>query len=373
MQASVVERLFSLKENGTSVSQEVSAGVTTFMAMSYLIFVIPSMLADGGIPRDAATSSVILVTVAVTLLMGLWARYPVGVAPGLGITAFFAYYVCGPAGFTWQAGLGAVFISVVTFFPLTVARIRQFIVNAVPIDLKLSIVVGIGAFIALIGMKSAGLVIADPSTFVALGNVTQPEVQLSVFCFFLTAALMVKGFRAAMLIGILATTALGVILGVTELPKGAWVSLTLPDISAVFMQMDLQGALSHGLLSIIFTLTMVDLFDNMGVLIGLARKCGFMRPDGEIRNLDKAFITDSIGTMFSACMGTTTATSYLESASGVAAGGRTGRRHDGRLLRACALLHSACGRRARICDRSDPHHRGCSHDAGGRAHPLRKA
>ena len=324
MQASVVERLFSLKENGTSVSQEVSAGVTTFMAMSYLIFVIPSMLADGGIPRDAATSSVILVTVAVTLLMGLWARYPVGVAPGLGITAFFAYYVCGPAGFTWQAGLGAVFISGIVFFLLTVTRIRQFIVNAVPIDLKLSIVVGIGAFIALIGMKSAGLVIADPSTFVALGNVTQPEVQLSVFCFFLTAALMVKGFRAAMLIGILATTALGVILGVTELPKGAWVSLTLPDISAVFMQMDLQGALSHGLLSIIFTLTMVDLFDNMGVLIGLARKCGFMRPDGEIRNLDKAFITDSIGTMFSACMGTTTATSYLESASGVAAGGRTG-------------------------------------------------
>ena len=315
MQASVVERLFSLKENGTSVSQEVSAGVTTFMAMSYLIFVIPSMLADGGIPRDAATSSVILVTVAVTLLMGLWARYPVGVAPGLGITAFFAYYVCGPAGFTWQAGLGAVFISGLVFFLLTVTRIRQFIVNAVPIDLKLSIVVGIGAFIALIGMKSAGLVIADPSTFVALGNVTQPEVQLSVFCFFLTAALMVKGFRAAMLIGILATTALGVILGVTELPKGAWVSLTLPDISAVFMQMDLQGALSHGLLSIIFTLTMVDLFDNMGVLIGLARKCGFMRPDGEIRNLDKAFITDSIGTMFSAC---------LESASGVAAGGRTG-------------------------------------------------
>lgn len=176
MQASVVERLFSLKENGTSVSQEVSAGVTTFMAMSYLIFVIPSMLADGGIPRDAATSSVILVTVAVTLLMGLWARYPVGVAPGLGITAFFAYYVCGPAGFTWQAGLGAVFISGLVFFLLTVTRIRQFIVNAVPIDLKLSIVVGIGAFIALIGMKSAGLVIADPSTFVALGNVTQPEV-----------------------------------------------------------------------------------------------------------------------------------------------------------------------------------------------------
>ena len=317
-------RFFGLKANDTTVSQEVSAGITTFMAMSYLIFVIPGMLSDGGIPREAATSSVILVTVAVTLLMGLWARYPVGVAPGLGITAFFAYYVCGPAGFTWQAGLGAVFISGIVFFLLTVTRIRQFIVNAVPMDLKFAIVVGIGAFISLIGMKSAGLVVADPSTFVALGDVTKPEVQLAVFCFFLTAALMVAGFRAAMLIGILTTTTLGVLLGVTPMPQGSWVSLSVPDISSVFMEMDLKGALSHGVLSIIFTLTMVDLFDNMGVLIGLARKCGFMRPNGDIQNLDRAFITDSIGTMFSACMGTTTATSYLESAAGVAAGGRTG-------------------------------------------------
>lgn len=324
MLQSVVDRFFGLKANDTTVSQEVSAGITTFMAMSYLIFVIPGMLSDGGIPREAATSSVILVTVAVTLLMGLWARYPVGVAPGLGITAFFAYYVCGPAGFTWQAGLGAVFISGIVFFLLTVTRIRQFIVNAVPMDLKFAIVVGIGAFISLIGMKSAGLVVADPSTFVALGDVTKPEVQLAVFCFFLTAALMVAGFRAAMLIGILTTTALGVLLGVTSMPQGSWVSLSVPDISSVFMEMDLKGALSHGLLSIIFTLTMVDLFDNMGVLIGLARKCGFMRPNGDIQNLDRAFITDSIGTMFSACMGTTTATSYLESAAGVAAGGRTG-------------------------------------------------
>lgn len=324
MLQSVVDRFFGLKANDTTVSQEVSAGITTFMAMSYLIFVIPGMLSDGGIPREAATSSVILVTVAVTLLMGLWARYPVGVAPGLGITAFFAYYVCGPAGFTWQAGLGAVFISGIVFFLLTVTRIRQFIVNAVPMDLKFAIVVGIGAFISLIGMKSAGLVVADPSTFVALGDVTKPEVQLAVFCFFLTAALMVAGFRAAMLIGILTTTALGVLLGVTSMPQGSWVSLSVPDISSVFMEMDLKGALSHGLLSIIFTLTMVDLFDNMGVLIGLARKCGFMRPNGDIQNLDRAFITDSIGTMFSACMGTTTATSYLESLAGVAAGGRTG-------------------------------------------------
>ena len=324
MTQSVVDRFFGLKENGTNISQEFSAGLTTFMAMSYLIFVIPGMLADAGLPRDAATSSVILVTVTVTLLMGLWAKFPVGVAPGLGITAFFAYYVCGPAGFTWQAGLGAVLISGIVFFLLTVTRIRQYIVNAVPMDLKLAIVVGIGAFISLIGMKNAGLVVADPSTFVALGDVTKPEVQLAVFCFFLTSALMVAGVRAAMLVGILVTTALGVFCGVTSMPQGSWITLDFPDISAVFMQLDLQNALSHGLFGIIFTLTMVDLFDNMGVLIGLARKAGFMQPNGEIRHLDRAFITDSIGTMFSACMGTTTATSYLESAAGVAGGGRTG-------------------------------------------------
>ena len=319
-----LENYFKLKENGTTISQEVFAGLTTFMAMSYLIFVVPGMLADGGMPKDAVVGATILVTIAITLLMGLWAKYPVGVAPGLGITAFFAYYVCGPAGYTWQAGLGAVFISGIVFFLLTVTRIRQYIVNSVPMDLKLATVVGIGAFIALIGLKNGGIVVQDPSTFVKLGDVTKPEVMLSIFGFFFTSTLMILKFRGAMIAGIIVTTIIGVACGITELPKGSWVSFSLPDISGTFMQMDLRGALSHGLISIIFTLTMVDLFDNMGVLIGLARKCGFMHNDGEIRNLDKAFITDSIGTMFSSVMGTTTATSYLESAAGVAAGGRTG-------------------------------------------------
>lgn len=322
--SSIADRLFEFKKHGTSFSQEVFAGLTTFMAMSYLIFVIPGMLADAGMPKDSVVGGAILVTILITLLMGLWAKYPVGVAPGLGITAFFAYYVCGPAGYTWQAGLGAVFISGIVFFLLTVTRIRQYIVNAVPLDLKLAIVVGIGAFIALIGLKNGGVIVQDPATFVTLGDVSSPEVLLAIFGFFLTSGLMVRGYRAAMIIGIIATTALGVVCGVTDLPKGSWISLSMPDITGTFMQLDLRGAMSHGLLSIIFTLTMVDLFDNMGVLIGLARKCGFMKPNGEIKNLDRAFITDSIGTMFSAVMGTTTATSYLESATGVAAGGRTG-------------------------------------------------
>ena len=321
---SMLENVFKLKDHNTTVTQEVFAGITTFMAMAYLIFVVPGMLADGGMPKDAVVGATIIVTIAITLLMGLWAKYPVGVAPGLGITAFFAYYVCGPAGYTWQAGLGAVFISGIVFFLLTVTRIRQYIVNSVPMDLKLAIVVGIGSFIALIGLKNGGIVVKDPSTFVTLGNVSKPEVLLFMFGFFFTSTLMILKFRAAMLLGIIVTTILGVACGVTQLPSGSWVSTSLPDVAGTFMQMDLKSALSHGLISIIFTLTMVDLFDNMGVLIGLARKCGFMRPDGEIHNLDKAFITDSVGTMFSAVMGTTTATSYLESAAGVAAGGRTG-------------------------------------------------
>ena len=321
---SMLENVFKLKDHNTTVTQEVFAGITTFMAMAYLIFVVPGMLADGGMPKDAVVGATIIVTIAITLLMGLWAKYPVGVAPGLGITAFFAYYVCGPAGYTWQAGLGAVFISGIVFFLLTVTRIHQYIVNSVPMDLKLAIVVGIGSFIALIGLKNGGIVVKDPSTFVTLGNVSKPEVLLFMFGFFFTSTLMILKFRAAMLLGIIVTTILGVACGVTQLPSGSWVSTSLPDVAGTFMQMDLKSALSHGLISIIFTLTMVDLFDNMGVLIGLARKCGFMRPDGEIHNLDKAFITDSVGTMFSAVMGTTTATSYLESAAGVAAGGRTG-------------------------------------------------
>lgn len=319
-----LESLFRLKENNTSVRQELLAGLTTFMAMSYLIFVVPSMLADAGIPKDAAIASTIFVTIVITLLMGLWAKFPVGVAPGLGITAYFAYFVCGPMGFTWQAGLAAVFISGVVFFLLTVTRIRQLIIDSVPLDLKLATAAGIGAFIAFIGMKNCGLIVVDPSTGVALGDMTKPEVLLAIAGFFITAVLTLKNVPGGMVIGIIVTTVISLVLGVQKLPEGDWLSLAVPDLSTTFLALDFSSALSHGLFTIIFTLTMVDLFDNMGTLIGLSRKAGFMEPDGHIRHLDRAFITDSIGTMFSGIVGATTATSYLESAAGVAAGGRTG-------------------------------------------------
>ena len=192
----MLEKIFDLKANGTSVRQELRAGLTSFMAMCYLIFVVPSMLADAGMPRESAVAAVIWVTIAITLLMGLWARFPVGVAPGLGITAFFAYYVCGPAGYSWQTGLGAVFISGVFFMLLTVTRVRQMIIDAVPMDLKYAIVVGIGAFIAFIGLKNCGIVVADPSTFVTLGPLTKPEALLALGGLALMAMLMCLGIFA---------------------------------------------------------------------------------------------------------------------------------------------------------------------------------
>lgn len=319
----ILEKLFHVKSSGSTVKTECLAGLTSFMAMCYMIFVVPAMLADAGMPRESAVAATIWVTVLATLLMGLWAKFPVGVAPGLGITAFFAYYICGPAGFNWQSALGAVFISGVIFLLLTVTRIRQMIIDAVPMDLKYAIVVGIGAFIAFIGMKSCGIVVANQSTFVTLGNLGAPGTLLAICGLFLIGVLMAREVRGAMLIGILAISIAGMVLGLTPWPTSIF-SSSFPLPHGLFMALDIEGALRHGFFSIVFTLTMVDLFDNMGVLIGLAQKAGLMRPDGHIKNLDKALMTDSIATMGSAMLGATTATSYLECATGVASGGKTG-------------------------------------------------
>ena len=321
---SLLDKLFNLQARGTSIKTECIAGLTSFMAMSYLVFVVPGMLADAGMPKESSIAAVIWVTIFATLLMGLWARFPVGVAPGLGISAFFAYYICGPAGYDWQTGLGAVFISGVIFLLLTVTNIRKMIIDAVPMDLKYAIVVGIGTFIAFIGMKNCGIIAADPSTFVALGKLNDPKTLLACAGFFVIGTLMALKIRGAMIVGIIIITIAGMLTGESSLPDGQFFSASIPLPTGLFMQMDLQGALSHGLFSIIFTLTMVDLFDNMGVLIGLSQKAGFMKEDGKIENLDRALITDSVSTMASAVLGSTTATSYLECAVGVAEGGRTG-------------------------------------------------
>ena len=323
---SFVERFFKVREKGSTVRTELLAGMTTFIAMAYILFVNPNILADAGIPKEAAIASTIWIAALASLAMGIFANYPVALAPGMGLNAFFAYYVCGVLGLHWTVALGAVFFSGVLFLILTVGGIRQAIINAVPRDLKYAISVGIGLFIAFIGLKGTGLIVENSATYVSLGHVTAPTTLLSLFGLLLTAALMARNVHGSILIGIFVTTILAMILGMTPAPKGITdiVSTSLPHMEETFGQLDLAGAWHYGLVSIIFTFTVVELFDNMGTLIGLTTKAKMVRPDGHIENIDKALTTDAVGTMVSAMFGTSTVTSYIESAAGIAAGGRTG-------------------------------------------------
>lgn len=323
---SFVERYFKVREKGSSVRTELLAGLTTFIAMAYILFVNPNILADAGIPKDAAIASTIWIAALASLAMGVFANYPVALAPGMGLNAFFAYYVCGVLGLHWTVALGAVFFSGVLFLILTVGGIRQAIINAVPRDLKLAISVGIGLFIAFIGLKGTGLIVENSATYVALGHVTAPTTLLSLFGLLFTAALMARNIHGAILIGIFVTTILAMAFGMTPAPQGFGdiISTSLPHMGATFGQLDLAGAWNYGLVSIIFTFTVVELFDNMGTLIGLTTKAKMVKPDGHIENIDKALTTDAVGTMVSAVFGTSTVTSYIESAAGIASGGRTG-------------------------------------------------
>ena len=323
---SFVERYFKIREKGSTVRTELIAGVTTFIAMAYILFVNPNILADAGIPKEAAIASTIWIAALASMAMGVFANYPVALAPGMGLNAFFAYYVCGVLGLHWTVALGAVFFSGVLFLILTVGGIRQAIINAVPRDLKLAISVGIGLFIAFIGLKGTGLIVENSATYVSLGHVTAPMTLLSLFGLLFTAALMARNIHGAILIGIFVTTILAMALGMTPAPQGLGdiVSTSLPHMGETFGQLDLAGAWHYGLVSIIFTFTVVELFDNMGTLIGLTTKAKMVKPDGHIENIDKALTTDAVGTMVSAVFGTSTVTSYIESAAGITAGGRTG-------------------------------------------------
>lgn len=321
-----ITRFFRLEEKQSCIRDEFFGGLTTFMAMAYVIFVVPGMLADAGMPKEPAITAVILITTAVTLVMGLWANFPVGVAPGLGISAFFAYYVCGTLGLPWETALGAVFISGVVFLILTVTRLRQMIIDAVPMDLKYAIVAGIGTFIAFIGLKNCGIIISHPANFVALGDITAPAPLLAMTGVCLISAMMAKGVRVAIPAGIIGITLLGMLFGQVRPPAGLGdiATFSIPSPAPLVLQLDIMAAVHYGLFSVIFTITVVDLFDNIGTLIGLSRKSNLMDEKGHIPGLDRALITDSVGAMASAGMGTPTVTAYIESASGIAAGGRSG-------------------------------------------------
>ena len=321
-----LDRFFKLSEKNTTVKTELLAGLTTFIALAYIIFVNPNILSEAGIPKEAAIASTIWIAALSTMVMGVFANYPVALAPGMGLNAFFAYYVCGTLGLHWTVALGAVFFSGVLFLILTISHIRQAIINAVPQNLRVAIGVGIGLFIAFIGLKGTGLIIPDKATFIGLGHVTNPTTLLSLFGLVLTGALMARNIQGSILIGIVATTVLSMVLVYSPVPHtlSDVISTSLPHMGETFGQLDIAGAWNYGIVSIIFTFTVVELFDNMGTLIGLTSKAKLIKPNGEIENLDRALTTDAVGTICSSIFGTSTVTSYIESAAGIAAGGKTG-------------------------------------------------
>ena len=317
----MLERLFQLKAHNTNVRTEVLAGVTTFLAMAYILFVNPSILGSTGMDKGAVFVATCLAAAIGSTIMGLIANYPIALAPGMGLNAFFTYTVVLHMGHTWQVALGAVFISAVCFFLLSIFRIREWIVNSIPLPLRSAIAAGIGLFLALLALQSAGIVVDNPATLVGLGDLTEHRAVLAVLGFILIVALEALKVRGAVLIGILAVTVVSILFKFSEF--GGLVSMP-PSLAPTFLQLDLAGALNIGLVSVIFAFLFVDLFDNSGTLIGVAKRAGLMGKDGHMPKMGRALIADSTAAMAGSLLGTSTTTSYIESAAGVSAGGRTG-------------------------------------------------
>jgi AGZA family xanthine/uracil permease-like MFS transporter len=317
----MLERVFKLSENKTNVRTEVVAGITTFLTMAYIIFVNPDILKAAGMPFGAVFTATCVAAAIGCFLMAFLANYPIALAPGMGLNAYFAFSVVGGMKLSWQVALGCVFISGVLFFIISVLPIREWIVNAIPKSLKMAIAAGIGLFLALIALKNAGVVVDDPATLVTHGKLTSFPVVMAALGFFLIIALEYRRVMGGVIIGILVVTIIAIaagqqkFTGIVDVP---------PSIAPVFLQMDLAGALQIGLVTVVFAFLFVDLFDNTGTLIALAHRGGFMRPDGTVPRLHGALMADSGAAMIGAAVGTSTTTSYIESASGINAGGRTG-------------------------------------------------
>lgn len=317
----MLEQVFKLSENKTNVRTEIVAGITTFLTMAYIIFVNPDILAAAKMPFDAVFAATCIAAAIGCLLMAFLANYPIALAPGMGLNAYFAFGVVGGMGHTWQVALGCVFLSGVIFFIISVLPIREWIVNAIPKSLKMAIAAGIGLFLALIALKNAGIVSAHPATLVTHGKLTSFPVIMASLGFALIVALEYRKVLGGVIIGILAVTLVAVLTGNQ---KFEGIVDTPPSVAPVFLQMDLAGAMSVGLVTVVFAFLFVDLFDNTGTLIALAHRGGFMRKDGTVPRLRGALISDSAAAMLGAAVGTSTTTSYIESASGINAGGRTG-------------------------------------------------
>lgn len=317
----MLEQLFKLKEHQTNLKQEVIAGCTTFLTMAYIIFVNPMMLADAGMDQGAVFVATCLAAAIGCLIMGLMANYPIALAPGMGLNAFFTYTVVGEMGYSWETALGAVFMSGICFLVLSLVKIREWIVNSIPMSLRLGIAAGIGLFLALIGLKSAGIVVASPATLVTMGDITAFPAVMSALGFFLIIAMVQRGMKSAVLLSILTITGLGLAFGDVQY---AGIVSAPPSVMPTFMKMDLSSVLEVSMISVIFAFLFVDLFDTSGTLVAVAQRGGLLDEKGRLPRLNRALSADSTATIAGAMLGTSTTTSYIESTAGVSAGGRTG-------------------------------------------------
>ena len=317
----MLERMFKLTERKTSVKQEVIGGVTTFMTMSYIIFVNPSIMSDTGMDKGALITITCLSAAIGSLLAAFWANAPLGLAPGMGLNAFFTYTLVIGKGIPWETALGVVFISGLFFLVMSIGGIRERIAQAIPVELKIASTAGIGLFIAFIGLKSMGLIVANPATFVSLGKFT-PTVVLGVIGIMISALLELRKIKGGMLIGMIMTTVLGMIMGIVELPTQ--IMSMPPSIAPIAFKLDIVGAFKFALIGPIFSFMFVDLFDSLGTLIACAKEMGMEDEDGNILSLGRMIHTDVASTIIGSLLGSSTVTTLSETTAGIAAGARTG-------------------------------------------------
>jgi len=316
-----LERYFQFRELNTNWRTEILAGFTTFITMAYIIFVNPAILHETGMPLAAVVAATCLCSAFGSILMGILARYPIALAPGMGLNAYFTYTVVKAMGIPWQTALGAVFISGIAFLLLTFVGIRQMIVSAIPFELYSAVAVGIGLFIAFIGLRNSGIIVANQATLVSMGNLRQPNTLLALFGLLLIGALLAWHIKAAILLGMLITTAVGIVFGLVP-----WQAQTysFTDITATAFRLDLSSTARLGLIEIIFVFLFVDLFDNVGTLVAVGKKAGLFNQEGQIPRINRILFSDASATIVGSLAGTSTVVSYIESAAGVVAGGRSG-------------------------------------------------
>ncbi len=320
----MLSKLFGFDPSKHNIKTEVMAGITTFLTMAYILAVNPSIfsnLADKGMDTNAVFTSTALAAIIGTLAMAIYAKKPFGLAPGMGLNAFFVFTVCLTMGYSWQFALTAILIEGFIFVVLTLTKVRTLIVDAIPASVKRAIGAGIGLFIAFIGLKNAGIIVESSATFVTIGTMTEGTALLGVIGIVLTSVLVIKNVPGSLLIGILATALIGIPMGVTHF---SGVVDTPPSVAPLFCQFEFHNIFTLDMLVVVFTFLFIDMFDTMGTLVGVCTKAGMMQKDGRIPGLNKAFMADAVATMAGACLGASTTTTYVESAAGVAQGGRSG-------------------------------------------------